>query len=231
MHNKTAYVDNVQMAREFRAGDIVRRANYRDTLMTPYVGRVIYSNTETGVVMVQWPFGAYLEVPTELVRAGSVDFLPPLKLDQSYSTYEKSRYMNTEESAKSDEKWRKSLASDIVSDFESFTQPLYIKACQLFHDGVEEVTAANRLASECGHIYGFDTVDRTVKNLYGAGRRLALYWGNANRKYKRSQGEKATGIIKCPRCATKMYDRRYRQGKNIKQCRSCGFSIHSRDIM
>ncbi len=231
MHTKTAFVDDVLMAREFRAGDFVRRTNYRSILVTPFVGRVVYSNTNTGVVMVQWPYGAVLEPPTELIKVGSLDFLPPLELDQAYSTYEKSLYSGTESKSKDDAKWRKSVASSIVSDFESLTMPVYRAACAAMNDGLNEVDAFVRLSSEFGDEYGFDTVKRTVSNLYSAGRRYALYWKESQRKYRRSRGETASGSYNCPRCKTGMTKRRYTHKADIRQCNACGFAIRGEDII
>lgn len=229
--NRYSFVDDKMYSQEFSSGDVVRRTNIRDFVITPYVGRVLYSNTNTGVVMVQWPWGAVVEPPTELVKVGSNDFLPPLKLDSSYSTYEKSLYSSDPEKTKSDEKWRKSIASSIVTEYEVQTRPVYVAACKAFHDSVPEIEAVMRVASEYAEEFGFDTVRRTVGNLYGLGRRVALYWANSQRKYQTSRSEKMSGKMKCPRCSSKLSNRVYRANKSIMQCRGCGFSIHKRDII
>lgn len=231
--NRYAFVDDKLYSQEFASGDIVRRVNIRDYIITPYVGRVIYANYNTGIVMVQWPWGAVVEPPTELIKvgAGNHDFVPPLKLDTSYSTWEKESYGFTTDSVKADEKWRKSIASSIVSEYEHQTKPVYVAACKAYYDSVPEVEAITRIAAEYADEYGFDTVRRTVGNLYGLGRRVALYWKNSQRKYKTSQAERASGKLKCPRCSSRMANRIYRANRAIKQCRSCGFSIHNRDII
>ena len=76
MH-KTAFVDNQLAARAFHTDDSVRKAGQRGLLLSPYVGRVVFSNTETGYVQVQWPWGVEQEVATELIKDTSGDLLPP----------------------------------------------------------------------------------------------------------------------------------------------------------
>jgi hypothetical protein len=180
--------------------------------------------------MVQWPWGAVSEPPAELVKVGSNDFLPPMKLDQSYSTWEKSKYTTSPEIEKDDTKWRKSVASTIVRDFERETFPVYRAACQAFHSGTSEMDAIVKISSSLGSEYGYDVVRRTVGNLYGLSRRIAIYWKNSQRQYQVSQSERATGRLSCPRCAGKLASRRYRANRDIMQCRACGFSIHQRDL-
>lgn len=231
MKSHVAFVDDVLMSREFRTGDFVRRANTRNLLLTPFVGRVIYSNTNTGVVMVQWPYGPVLEPPTELVKVGSIDFIPPLELDQTYSTYERSLYSGNAKKEKEYSKWRKSLASSIVSEFESNTMPVYKMACEAMGSGLSEVECFTKVSSELGSQYGFDVVKRTVSNLYNQGRRLALYWRASERKYKASKREVASGSYICPKCHSAMKKTRFSHRQDLKQCYDCGFAILNADIL
>ena len=100
---RTAFVDDKLFAREFNSGDVVRKSGIRDLVLTPYVGRVIYSNADTGKIQVQWPWGVIEEVASELIHDTSGYFAPP-SMDQSYSTWESSRNVNSPEVVKADEK-------------------------------------------------------------------------------------------------------------------------------
>jgi hypothetical protein len=113
--DRFAFVDDVAYAKEFRTGDLVRKSNIRDLIVTPFVGRVLYSNTATGKVSVQWPWGQEIESPTELVKAHTTD-VGFDNFDTSLSTWESARYKSVDE--KSDAKWRNGLASLIVDEFE-----------------------------------------------------------------------------------------------------------------
>lgn len=228
---RVAFVDDKLYAREFRTGDCVRKTGLRDFVLTPYVGRVLYSNTDTGVVQVQWPWGVENNTPSELVHDNSGDFGPPSHIDQSYSTYESSRWTSSPESEKNDAKWRSSLASSLVEEFESLTMPIYRAACKAWYDGTPELDALENLSGRFANSFGYDVVRRTVSNLYEHGRRVAIYWANSNRKYRATKSERDSGSLSCPRCASSLKPRVYRHGKRIMQCRACGFSIHNRDLM
>jgi len=229
MH-RIAFVDDQLVARDFNTGDVVRKAGLRDFVLTPYVGRVLYSNPDTGKVEVQWPWGAEIETASELIRDAS-NYYPALSLDQSYSTWEQSRNENSPETVKSDEKWRASLASRVVSKYEDATKPLWRAACEAWHCGMGEVDAYLRMGSVFGDAYGDDAVRLTVANLYELGRRTALYWKDQKRRYKVTQQEKSSGDLKCPRCKGTMKPRTYRQGLRVLLCKTCGFTIHPKDVV
>ncbi len=78
--------------------------------------------------------------------------------------------------------------------------------------------------------FGEDAVRLTVANLYELGRRVAIYWKDKKRRYKTTQQEKETKKYSCPRCRGLLRPRVYRQGKRFLLCKTCGFSIHGRDI-
>ena len=237
-----SFVDDKEYAKEFRTGDRVRKTGLRDFVLTPYAGRVLYSNTDTGVVSVQWPWGVENNAPTELVLELSGDYGYPVTTDQSYETWESSRWTSTEPDVDDvralpaadarDKKWRKSLSSVLVKEFELHTMPVYRAACKAWYDGVSEVNAIFRLSSEFSDKFGYDVVRRTVGNLYELGHRIAIYWGNSNRQYRVTQTEKSSGKLKCPRCAQTLKPRTFRaNNRRLMQCRACGFSIHSRDLV
>ncbi len=229
MH-RTAFVDDQLIARDFNTGDVVRKAGIRDFVLTPYVGRVLYSNTDTGKVEVQWPWGAEIETASELIRDAS-NYYPPTGADQSYSTWEQSRNVNSPAVVKADEKWRKSLAARVVHRYEERTIPLWRAACEAWHCGMPEVDAFVGMASAFGQEYGDDAVRITVANLYELGRRLAIYWKDQKRRYKVTQQEKASGKVSCPRCKGVMKPRTYRQGRRVMLCKTCGFTIHPKDLV
>jgi hypothetical protein len=223
---RIAFVDDQLYSGEFRSGDLVRTAGRHAWVLTPYVGRVLYSDTGIGKVSVQWPWGVESESATELVRDLSGDFPGPA-MDQSYSTWESSRGTSSPAIDKADAKWRSSLSSD----FERLTLPVWRAACLEWHREVPEVTAVMRVSADMADEFGFDVVRRTVANLYGLGGRLALYWKDSKRRYKVTQKELSSGKINCARCKTPMKPRVYSHGKNVLQCKNCGFSIHPKDLV
>lgn len=229
MLSRKAFVDDQLAARQFNTGETVRKSGLRGFLLSPYVGRVLYSNVDTGIVQVQWPWGAELEFATELVSDVSFTIKPP-NIDQSISTWEGSRNINSPAGIESDVEWRKSLASQIVAEYESKTIPIYHAACKAMHEGLDEVEAfvsLSRMAAE----YGTDVVRRTISNLYGAARRMAIYWVDPKRQYRVTQKEKNIGVLSCPRCRGGLKPRTYRQGKRILLCKECGFTIHPKDLL
>jgi hypothetical protein len=235
MNTRLAFVDDQLLAREFHSGDIVRKAGYRDFVLSPYVGRVIYSSPDTGKVHVQWPWGEEEISPTELVKDASESFMPPMQADQMYTTHEMSRNIDSPEVVKADDKWRKSLtasslASRIVDQYEQYTLPLWRAACEAWHCEIPEIEAFQRMAKVFGSEYGQEAVRITVANLYELGRRLALYWKDPKRRYKTTQREKQTGKLSCPRCHGVLKPRVYRHGGRVMLCKGCGFAIHPRDI-
>ncbi len=228
---RTAFVDDQLIAREFKSGDIVRKAGYRDFVLSPYVGRVLYSSPDSGKVHVQWPWGAE-EIPaSELVIDRSESFQPPLQVDQSYSTHEMSRNIDSPEVVAADDKWRKSLASRIVDGYERYTLPLWRAACESWHCEMPEIEAFQKMSSVFGPRYGTDAVRLTVANLYEHGRQLSLYWKDPKRRYKTTQTEKKTGQFRCPRCKGGLKPRVFTHGGRVLCCRGCGFAINPRDIV
>ena len=227
-----AFVDDQLLAREFNSGDIVRKAGIRDFVLSPYVGRVIYSSPDSGKVHVQWPWGAEESPASELIIDRSNMFQPPMQADQSYSTHEMSRNINSPEVVKADEKWRKSLSSTIVEKYENYTLPLWRAACEAWHCEMPEIEAFAKMSVAFGPQYGQDAVRLTVGNLYELGRRrLALYWKNPKRRYKTTQQEKQTGKFKCPRCKGALVPRVYKHGGRVLLCKGCGFVIHPKDLI
>lgn len=231
MREVRAFVDERLMAAEFGTGDVVRKTGLRDFTLTPYVGRVLYSNVETGKVHVQWPWGAEQESPAELVRLADPHSIPPLAADQSYSTWEKSRHVDGKDVDKADTKWRKSLAARVVSGYEARTLPLWRAACEAWHCGMPEVETFVKMSSVFADEYGEEAVRLTVANLYELGRRLAIYWKDNKRRYKTTQEEQDTKKFACPRCKGLLRPRVYRQGRRILLCKTCGFSIHPKDLI
>lgn len=226
---RTAFVDDQLIARDFNTGDVVRKSGLRDFVLSPYVGRVLYSNTDTGKVEVQWPWGAEVETASELIKDTS-NYFGATQADQSYSTWEGSRNINSPAVQKADEKWRKSLASRVAVAYEEKTLPLWRAACEAWHCGMDEVETFFRMSSVFGPEYGQEAVRVTVSNLYELGRRLAIYWKDGKRRYKVTQKEKSSGKIVCPRCKGMLKPRVYRAGRRVLQCLKCGFSIHPKDI-
>lgn len=228
MH-KLSFVDDQLAAREFHTGDIVRVPGNRGTLMSPYVGQVLYSNPGLGTVHVQWPWGDDVEQASELIKDTSGHLMPPT-FDSSYSTNEKSRYTGTIGDASEDNKWRNSLSSEIVDKYEKKTLPVYHAACWTWHHGFDEGESTSILHRAFASEFGGDCVKRTVSNLYGLSHHLSIYWRDSNRRYRVTKKERDDGILFCPRCRDFLKPRVYRQSRKILMCNNCGFSIHPRDL-
>lgn len=230
MHSRVAFVDEQLLAGDFGTGDVVCKTGLRDFVLTPYAGRVLYSNVDIGKVMVQWPWGAEQESPSELVRMHDSHTLPVL-IDQSYSTWEGERNKDGKEIKEADAKWRKSLASNVLSSFENKTLPIYKAACKFWSNGTPEIEAFLKISAELSDEFGDEPIRLTVSNLYERGRRLAIYWKSKKRQYRITQQEKQSKKIGCPRCKNILRPRVYRQNRRILLCKTCGFSIDPRDLL
>lgn len=236
MLRRTAFVDDVAAAKDFKSGDTVRKTDFRGFLPSPYAGRVVFVDYRNGTVQVQWPWGSEQEYPTELIRDTSGTVMPPEKLDQTYSTWAESRFRNDEIALKADKKWSKKLVASVAASYEASTLPVWRLACKAHHDGVDEITAYVVLAARFSDEFGDDAVRLTVSNLYAApealASRIALYWKDKGRRYKVTQREKRVGHIRCPRCSTDgMKQRTYRANKKVLTCPKCGFSISPKDLI
>lgn len=206
-------IDDRQFAHQFSPGDVVRIVGDSGTFLSPFPGRVVFSNVETGKVEVQWPWGAEQCSASEIVKDDSGDLLPPV-YDTTYSTWEKARN-----------------SAAIVNAYERQTLPLYRLACRNVFRKMSAVESCLDIMNTAGSLYGTDEIRRTVANLMEQGRRLAIYRKDNLRRYKVTQSEKSLGVLFCPRCREKMKPRTHRQGKKVLLCRSCGFCISPKDLV
>lgn len=237
---RIAFIDEVALSRDFLTGDVVRQTGSRDLFLSPFVGRVLWSNPKTGKVQVQWPWGQESETPSELVRETFGDYIPPSIGGLGLQTWES--FLHSEGADALDAYWareglRKKASSEagsasrIVARYEAMTAPIWRAACHSWYSGRDEITAFKRLSADLGPEFGTDAVRVTVANVYELGRRLAIYWRDNNRKYRVTKKEKDSGVIVCPRCKGGMKPRTYRQGQRVLSCKSCGFSIHPEDLV
>lgn len=225
---KVAFVDERALARDFHTGDIVQRTGLRDLFLAPYYGRVLYSDYECGFVMVHWPWGVDQESPAELVIVNNDDVLPPLDVDQTYSTWEGARHGLYGDDQ---DQGHPGLAARVASKYERQTIPIWREACRYIHSGADEIQTFQNVYRKFQDDFSADAVRLTVSNLFNFGRRLAIYWRSTNRQYKVTKREKSSGSLYCPRCGSPLKPRIYRQGKKVLQCRMCGFSIHPADLL
>jgi predicted RNA-binding Zn-ribbon protein involved in translation (DUF1610 family) len=241
---RKAFVDDCEAAKDFASGDIVRKTDFRDFFPSPYAGRVVYSDPRNGTVQVQWPWGSEQESPTALIKDMSGSVAVPLHLNQTYDTWRQERLTNDKETLKQDAKWRSKLSSEsstalldnVIIQYEERTKPLWRAACKAHYYGLNQIQAFQRLSAYLADVFGSDAIRITVSNLYSVpehlSRRLAIYWKDTGRRYKVTQREKASGILRCPRCGqNSMRPRVYRQGKKVLQCRACGFAISPKDLI
>lgn len=232
MQRRVAFIDNQLMALEFHSGDVVQRGGLHDFFLTPYLGRVISSNPETGRVNVQWPWGVEQETPTELLKVKMENSMwDPVYADQSYSSLDQAWHVNDDETLKAEAKWRKSLSSRVVARYEDKTKTIWREACRSWHAGENEIRAFARISTLLGNNFGSDPIRLTISNLYETGNRIAIYWKSTKRRYKVTKREKSSGQLACPRCKSYLKPRVYRHGQRMLQCRACGFSIHPDDLV
>ncbi len=223
-----AFVDERALARNFKTGDVVQKASLREMLPAPYYGRVLFANVETGVVVVQWPWGAEQEYPSTLNPVLSQDVKSILDLNQWYSNWDAARhgiYGDEPDPGYS------AMSAKVAAAYERKTLSLWRTACKLMHHGFDELGAFKQLSSEFGEEFGTDAVRRTVANLYETARRLAVYWHDSNRRYRVTRKERDSGVYTCPRCKSILKPRTFRQNQKVMACRSCGFTIHPRDLV
>lgn len=228
-----SFVDEMAAASEFDGGDVVRKTGLRNFVLSPYVGRVLYSSPKTGKVMVQWPWGPEQESPVELVKDVSATRQQLLR-DESFDTWEKCFSLNRSASVISlSQRIARShaLARAIVAAYEHKTLPLWRAACKAWHSGTDEVRAYMLLSASHGEEFGDEAVRNTISNLYEHGRRLSIYWKDKQRKYKVTQKEHATGRYQCARCRGIMTPRTYTHGQRVLMCKTCGFTIHPSDLI
>ncbi len=225
---RTAFVDDQELSHSFKTGDVVRKAGIRGLFLSPYSGRVIYSNTDLGIVHVQWPWGPEQEVASDLIKDTSETLAPPV-IVQEPNTWESTRFVDSDEQIREDKKWRKSISS-IVGKNERRIDNVIIQACKSFHHEFDDLESYMRLSSELYNEYSDDEIRSAISSVFDQASKVALYWGDSGRRYKTTQKERQTGFYTCPRCKGLLKPRTYRQGQRILLCRGCGFSIHPRDI-
>lgn len=207
-------MDDRLFARQFSPGDTVRIVGDLGSFLSPFPGRVVYSNVETGKVSVEFPWGNEICSSSMLVKSESPDLVAPV-YDTSYSTYEKARYSS----------------ANLVRRYEERTLPLYRLACRNAFRGMSAADSCLDILRTAGSIFSADEIRRTVSNLMEQGRRLAIYRKDNLRRYKVTRSEKNLGVLFCPRCREKMKPRTHRQGQRILLCRMCGFCISPEDLI
>lgn len=225
-----AFIDERALARNFKTGDIVQKSSLRDLLPSPYYGRVLFANAETGTVTVQWPWGAEQEHPSTLnpILSNAKDSKSILDLNQWYSNWDAARHGMYGDDP---DPGYSAMSAKIAAMHEQTTLPLWRAACKCMHDGMDSVSAFMKLSSSFAEEFGSDTVRRTVANLYEASKRLAVYWHDSKRRYRVTRKEKNSGVYTCPRCKNPLKPRTFRQNQKVMACKICGFTIHPRDLI
>lgn len=226
---RTAFIDDKLAAHGFHTGDAVRKPGLSGIWLSPYAGKVLWSNTDTGKVQVQWPWGAESESAIELILSASDSVSVP-NYDQSYSTWESTKYIDSPEVLKADGKWRKSLAS-VVSSHEALLDQVRYQACKLACHDVSEPLASFLVATKFDNVLDTGISRYEVSSVYSHGRRLAIYWKDSGRRFRVTQREKNSGVLECPRCDGVLKPRIYRQGRRVLLCRVCGFVIRPKDLV
>lgn len=225
---RTAFIDDKLAAQEFHTGDTVRKPGLSGIWISPYAGKVLWSNVNTGKVEVQWPWGAESESATELILSPN-DHVAAPNYDQSYSSWEGVRNIDSPEVLKSDEKWRKSLAS-VLSTHLSQLKTVRYAACKYASNDAPEALTSYLLSIKFSSLDP-EIINHEVNSVYSHGRRLAIYWKDTGRRFRVTQREQNSGILECPRCDGILKPRVYRQGRRVLLCRICGFIVRPKDLL
>jgi hypothetical protein len=223
-----AYIDERALARNFKPEMVVQKAGLRDLLPSPYYGRVLYSDIGNGIVVVQWPWGAEQDYPSELTPIFGDAAVGVMDFNQCGNTYNSDMYSG------GNDKSYAAMPARIASAYEQITLPVWRMACREMYRGVSEFEAFAHLSSQFSDEFGSDAVRRTIANLYNAARRMAAY--ATRRKYKVTGKERTSGIYGCPNCKTPMEYKTYTYNKNQKPmkvhvCPNCHKAIHPKDFI
>jgi hypothetical protein len=230
---RVAFVDDQLLCKDFKADDSVRKTSLRDYILTPYVGKVLFSNERIGKVAVKWPWGIESESPAELVKVVDANFVANESVD-SYDTHESASANRTKfKKTSSDRKlsFADASAKEMRNEFETLNKPVYIAAAKSIHDGKSEIQARHDLVWKFAKDFGYDAVNDIVNDVYGQGYRLAIYWKASQRKYQLTKSEISSGKMNCPRCRKAMGKVRYKHQTSLSQCKRCGFAITHEDIL
>lgn len=216
--NRTAYIDNQYLARQFSTGDTVRKTDLIDTFALPYVGRVIYSNPSTGHVMVQWPWGAEQSTAVELIKDTSGDVEAPVYFDD-YCTYEKAVHISTP------------IAKRVAARYAACAQKCHSCTCKAIHYGAgkeEALRVFNHLAS----VLDSKTANAIHRRIFGTDR-VALYYKSSPRKYQMSKREEESRYPLCPKCKCTMRPAKVSKVIHVYRCTGpeCRFMIHPEDVV
>lgn len=223
-----AFVDERALARSYKTGDVVQKTGLRDLLPAPYLGRVLFSNTDTGVVVVQWPWGAEQEYPSTLNPVMGKEVGGLLDLNQWQSNWDSAKHGMYDDDSDRD---NPELSAKIASKFEKSTMPLWRQACKNMYLGLDDVESFQKLSREFGDEFGSDVIRRTISNLTESAKRMSVYWHDSKRRYRVTQKERKSGKFTCPRCKSPLKPRIFRQNQKVLACKSCGFTIHPLDII
>ena len=223
-----AYIDERVLARNFKPEMVVQKTGLRDLLPSPYYGRVLYSDISNGVVVIQWPWGAEQDYPSELNPVFGAPEGGLLDLNQWGNTCNSDMYSD------GNDKSYAAMPARIASSYEQVTLPVWRAACREMHYGANEFETFTRLSSQFSDEYGSDAIRRTVANLYNVARRMAAY--ATRRKYKVTGKERTSGVYGCPDCKTPMEYKTYTYDKNRKPmkvhvCPNCHKAIHPNDFI
>lgn len=216
--DRTAYVDNRYLAKQFKTGDVVRKTDLIDTFASAYVGRVIYSNPLTGVITIQWPWGAEQATPADIIKDQSNDIEAPLYFDD-YSSYDKSSMMHT------------SIAQRVAAKYASCAKTCYSCTCKAIHYGASKEVALevfNRLSASLAA----ETRDILYNRIF-TDKRVALYYKSSPRKYQMSKGEEKRRTAACPKCKSVMRPAKISKNAHVFRCSNseCKFMIHPEDVL
>lgn len=216
--DRTAYVDNRYLAKQYKTGDSVRKTDLIDTFANAYVGRVIYSNPLTGIVYVQWPWGAEQATPADLIKDVSQDVEGPLFFDD-YSSYDKWSMTQTD------------IAKRVAARYASCAQKCYSCTCKAIHYGASKEVALEvfeRLASGLAADTRSSIYDRIFSD-----KRVALYYKSSPRKYQMSKGEEQRRTAACPKCKNVMRPAKISKNAHVFRCTNaeCKFMIHPEDVL
>ncbi len=212
-------IDYWQLAKDYKAGDLVQRIKFTDGSLSPFVGRVTHSSPGLGVVQIQWPYGNEQVFPDELVKVNPAlhTYLPPTLVQSVYADQ-----MISDRTASPLRKatialWRHmELPPGIFKDLairwaKNQNEVLAYDDLYRGNPGVNEVVLR-------GEVQKFYQVSQRMADLridqYAV--KTAAYWMAQNRTYRATQDELTAKKPLCPKCGTKMRRATYKMHEGAK---------------
>jgi hypothetical protein len=216
MTTRLSFTDEPLLARGFKKGDVVRKIHPFFPGLSPYVGRVLASNSKTGTVWVQWAWGPEQESPSELVKKSDTGFDTPPgeEVSQLYSSWE-----------------TRNASERIILSHKKNLSVLLPSIFLGFHRGSTKGRISSVVFEKFSDSFTRESVQEAVDDVFSLSHKIAIYWKDSKRKYKVTKREINSKRVICPRCKGLLKPRSYTHQNKLLSCKNCGFAIHPGDLI